>query len=255
MNVFADYANYYDLLYQDKDYAEEANFIQKILLTYVPQAQCLLELGCGIGRHATFLAKQGYNVHGIDRSIKMLQQAEENILQNSPEIIGKLKFTEGDIQQVRLNQKFDAVLSLFHVVSYQIANKNLIDTFATVKEHLNPGGIFVFDVWYGPAVLNEQPTVKIKRVENEHIKISRIAEPALFPNNNVVDVNYIFYIEDKQKNIFKQLNETHQMRYIFKSEIEFLAQKFDLKVVACKEWMSDREPGLNTWGVYFVIMN
>lgn len=255
MNVFADYANYYELLYRDKDYAEEASFIRKILSTYVPQSQKLLELGCGTGKHATLLAEQGYTVHGVDRSIKMLQQAEANLLQIPPKISRRLKFTEGDIQQVRLNQKFDVILSLFHVVSYQIENKNLIDTFTTVKEHLNPGGIFVFDVWYGPAVLNEQPTVKIKRVENEQIKITRIAEPVLFPNENVVDVNYLFFIEDKQNNIFEQLKETHRMRYIFRSEIEFLAQKFDLKVIECKEWMTDREPGLNTWGVYFVIMN
>lgn len=255
MNVFANYADYYELLYQDKDYYGEVKFIQKILSTHAPNAHQLLELGCGTGKHATLLAEKGYQVHGVDRSIKMLQQAEANLLQSSPEIACRLKFTEGDIQQVRLNQKFDAILSLFHVVSYQIENKNLIDTFTTVREHLNPGGVFVFDVWYGPAVLNEQPTVKIKRVENEQIKIMRIAEPALFPNENVVDVNYLFFIEDKHKNISEQLKETHRMRYIFRSEVEFLAQKFDLKVIQCKEWMTDREPGLNTWGVYFVIMN
>ncbi len=255
MNVFADYADYYELLYQDKDYHSEVKFIQKILSIYAPNAHQLLELGCGTGKHATLLSEKGYQVHGVDRSIKMLQQAEANLLQIPPEIARRLNFTEGDVQQVRLNQKFDAILSLFHVVSYQIENKNLLDTFATVKEHLNPGGIFVFDVWYGPAVLNKQPTVKIKRVENEQIKITRIAEPALFPNENIVDVNYLFFIEDKQGKKSKQLKETHQMRYIFRSEIEFLAQKFDLKVVDCKEWMSDQEPSLNTWGVYFVIMN
>jgi SAM-dependent methyltransferase len=255
MNVFADYANYYELLYQDKNYDEETKFIQTILLTYVPQAQLLLDLGCGTGKHATLLAEQGYNVHGVDRSIKMLQQAEKNILQTSPKVAHSLKFTQGDIQQIRLNQKFDAILALFHVVSYQIDNISLIATFATVKEHLNPGSIFIFDVWYGPAVLNDQPTVRVKRVENEQVKITRIAEPVLFPNENMVDVNYLFFIEDKEKNISEQLNENHRMRYIFKSEIEFLAQKFDLKVIECREWMSDREPSLNTWGVYFVITN
>jgi SAM-dependent methyltransferase len=255
MNVFADYANYYELLYRDKDYPKEVNFIQEILSTYAPNARKLLELGCGTGKHATLLAEKGYQVHGVDRSFEMLQQANTNLMQISPEIAPSLKFTHGDIQQVRLNQKFDAILALFHVVSYQIENKNLLATFATVKEHLNPGSIFVFDVWYGPAVLNNKPTVKIKRVENEQIKITRIAEPVLFPNKNIVDVNYLFFIEDKQGSISEQLNETHHMRYLFMSEIEFLAQKFDLRVIKCKEWMSDREPGLNTWGVYFIIAN
>jgi SAM-dependent methyltransferase len=255
MNVFEDYADYYELLYQDKDYHGEAKFIQNILLTYAPKACQLLELGCGTGKHATLLAEKGFQVHGVDRSARMLQQANNNLLQILPEIATNLQFTNGDIQHIRLNQKFDAIISLFHVMSYQVTNENLLATFATVKEHLNPGSIFVFDVWYGPAVLNEQPMVRVKRVENEHIKITRVAEPALYPNENTVDVNYDFFIEDKQKNIFKQLNETHHMRYVFKSEVEFLAQKFDLKVVDCKEWMSDRVPGFNTWSVYFVIAN
>jgi SAM-dependent methyltransferase len=255
MSAFADYANYYELLYRDKDYAKEAEFIQKILLNYVPQAQLLLDLGCGTGKHATLLAEHGYKVHGVDQSENMLQQANANILQIAPKLAGNLTFTHGNIQNVRLNQKFDAVLSLFHVVSYQTRNENLLATFATVKEHLKPRGIFVFDVWYGSAVLQNQPSVKIKRVEDEKIKITRIAEPTLHPNENTVDISYNFFIENKQLKTFIQLQENHHMRYLFKSEIILLAQQFDLKVIECKEWMSNQEPSLDTWSVYFVITN
>jgi SAM-dependent methyltransferase len=245
MNVFEICASYYDLLYQDKDYIGEIEFIQKILLTYAPNARQILELGCGTGKHATLLAAQGYQVHGIDQSVKMLQQANANLAQVSHEVARNLKFTHGDIQHFRAQQKFDAVLSLFHVVSYQVENEELLAAFATVKEHLNLDGIFVFDVWYGPAVLNNQPTIRIKRVENEQIKIARIAESTLYPNDNIVNVNYQFFVEDKKQKTFKQSQENHRMRYLFKSEVSFLAQKFGLRIIACKEWMSDRDPGLD----------
>jgi hypothetical protein len=59
-------------------------------------------------------------------------------------------------------------------------------------------------------------------------------------------------IREKGKVKVEEIRETHQMRYLFKPEVEsFLAQcKFDL--VAEEEWMSGTPPGFNTWGVVFI---
>jgi SAM-dependent methyltransferase len=255
MDTFGDYASYYNLLYQDKNYIGEAKFIHKILQTYVPNACHLLELGCGTGVHAPLLAEQGYHVHGVDFSEKMLQSANSQMAQLAADIASKLMFTYGDIRKIRLNQKFDAVLALFHVISYQIGNEDLEATFATAKEHLKAGGIFVFDVWYGPAVLNNLPTIRVKRLQNKKNAITRIAEPVLQPNANLVDVNYQVFIQDQQNMSIREFKETHQMRYLFKSEIESLSRQFGLKLIYTGEWMSDRSPGLDTWGVYFVVVN
>ena len=70
---------------------------------------------------------------------------------------GGLTFTTGDIRDIRLNQRFDVVIALFHVISYQTTNDDVTAAFQTARQHLNPGGIFIFDVWYGPAVLTERP--------------------------------------------------------------------------------------------------
>jgi ubiquinone/menaquinone biosynthesis C-methylase UbiE len=255
MEIFESYAHYYDLLYQDKDYVGEVNFVLKMLKSYVPNASKILELGCGTGAHAVLLAKQGYQIQGIDFSEEMIQQANHRLQQLSNDIIDSVQFTIGDIQEVRLNQKYEVILSLFHVFSYQTDINHLLAAFATVKEHLQSGGIFIFDVWYGPAVLNDRPTVRIKRSENEHLKVTRIAEPILYPNENLVEINYQIFIENKQKGITNELQETHKMRYFFKPEIEFFLQQFDLKIIASREWISDETPGLDTWGVYFVVGN
>lgn len=252
MEVFSNYAHYYDLLYQDKNYLGEAQFIEKILQTYAPNACELLELGCGTGAHAVLLAKQGYQIHGVDLSAEMLRRADSRLSQLSPDLKSSLKFTQGDIRQIRLNQTFDAVLSLFHVISYQTTNEDLLAAFATVKEHLKPGGIFIFDVWYGPAVLRDLPTVRVKRLEDNQISITRIAEPTIYPNENLVDVNYHIFIQDKSSDVIKQLRETHRMRYLFKPEIEFLLKELHMELITYKEWMSEQEAGFNTWGTFFV---
>jgi SAM-dependent methyltransferase len=252
MSVFGNYARYYDLLYRDKDYVGEAQFIHRLIKTNAPDAQNILELGCGTGNHAVLLAKEGYKIHGVDLSQEMLQKADSRLSRLPPELASRLKFSHGDICEVRLNQTFDVVISLFHVISYQTKNEDLLAAFATVKEHLKPGGIFIFDVWYGPAVLTERPTVRVKRLEDEKILVTRIAEPVIYPNENLVDVNYQVFIRDKSKDAVEELRETHRMRYLFQPEAKLFMMNFGLEVIECKEWMTCAEPDFSTWGVYFV---
>ena len=171
MSVFEDYARYYDLLYRDKNYGGEVDFIDSLIKKHVPGAESILELGCGTGGHAEYLAKRGYTVHGIDISDDMLRMAARRHVGFSPELQGKTKFEKGDVRTARLGRKFDVVLSLFHVMSYQTTNEDILAAFQTAREHLNKGGIFLFDCWYGPAVLTDRPEVREKEWSDDAIKI------------------------------------------------------------------------------------
>ena len=66
MKIFADAARYYDILYRDKDYAAEAEFIHALIGKYAPNSQQILELGAGTGGHAQCLAELGLEVHGVE---------------------------------------------------------------------------------------------------------------------------------------------------------------------------------------------
>ena len=253
MAIFSNYARYYDLMYQDKDYVGEAQFIQRLIQTYAPATTTILELGCGTGNHAMLLAKEGYQVHGVDLSQEMLGYANERCDRLSPALATRLQFSQGDLRQVRLDRKFDVVLSLFHVMSYQTNNEDLLAAFETDKAHLVPGGILIFDVWYGPAVLSDPPTVRIKRLEDQSIQVTRIAEPVMEPNKNLVDVNYHIFIKDLISSKIDEVREVHTMRYLFKPELELLLDRLQMQIVESGEWLTDRQPGLNTWGVYFIV--
>lgn len=252
MEIFGNYARYYNLLYRDKNYVGEAQFIHQLLKKYAPNAQSILELGCGTGTLALLLIKEGYQVRGVDLSTAMLQQACEQLSQLPLDLKGKLAFSQGDIRAIRLEQQFDAIISVFHVLSYQTTNEDLAAVFATIKAHLKPGGVFIFDCWYGPTVLSERPTVKVKRLEDEEIRITRIAEPMMYPNHNWVDVNYQVFIEDKNTGVVEEVQENHRMRYLFKPEIDQLLIKSNLGLICSGEWITNRELGFDTWGAYFV---
>jgi SAM-dependent methyltransferase len=246
-DVFDVYADYYDLLYTDKDYAGEAGYVGDLIKRFAPHAKSILELGSGTGRHATLLVERGYTVHGVERSEAMLARAIPLAAKDA-----RLSFSTGDLREVRLGKMFDVVISLFHVISYQTSNQDLRAAFATACEHLKAGGLFIFDCWYGPAVLTEQPSVRVKRIANETIEVTRLVEPLLRPNENMVDVNYQMFIRNKCTGQVTEVRETHHMRYLFAPEIELLLELAGFNIIAVQEWMSGKPLGCNTWGACFV---
>jgi SAM-dependent methyltransferase len=251
--VFGAYAQYYDLLYRDKDYASEAAFIEGLLRQHAPEARSVLELGCGTGTHAILLAEQGYSIHGIDLSEEMLEVARQRTSALPIKLSKQLSFSQGNVRDCEFEQKFDAVLSLFHVVSYQSTNDDLYAMFHNVARHLKPGGVFVFDYWFGPAVLTDRPAVRIKRMASDAIRVTRLAEPVMDVITSCVDVNYQVMVHDKATHSVTELTETHRMRYLFQTEIDMLARAAGFNVQASGEWLTGRTPGVDTWGVYSVL--
>ena len=120
-SVFADYARYYDLLYRDKNYAAEAEYVEGLIRKFHPSARSILDLGSGTGIHASPLAEKGFTVHGIERSPEMHARSQA-LAENRVAGHDRLTFTTGDIRDIRLNKRFDAVIALFHVISYQTTN-------------------------------------------------------------------------------------------------------------------------------------
>lgn len=253
MDVFKDYATYYDLLYQDKDYQGEAEFIDSLLKEFsLKKPTTLLELGSGTGKHALFLAKAGYTLEAIDRSKTMLEIAG-NLMAKAPlDITNRVKLQQGDVRTLCLDQQLDAAISLFHVLSYQTTNADLQAMFSTVKKHVFPGGLFIFDCWYGPAVLCIRPMVRYKTFKNEHLQVDRVAEPTLDVNENTVKVDYHLFIKEKEKSYIK-LQETHVMRYLFLPELEQLCTQFGMTMLSHFEWMTRKPLSEQTWGACFVV--
>lgn len=250
--VFNAYARYYDLLYNDKAYHSESAYIHSIIKQYVPNAKSVLELGSGTGAHAEHIASYGYSVHGIDLSSGMVEKANQRKLKLSPEIGSRIAFETGDIRDIRTQEKYDVVISLFHVMSYQTSNDDILKVFETAAVHLNPGGVFIFDYWFGPSVLTQKPEVKIKRMEDDRSEILRIAEPILCPVSNTVEVNFTIVINDKLSKVNpKVIKESHLMRYLFLPELELMSNEFEL--INTHAWMSDQMPNLGDWAAISIM--
>src|SRR5262249_312614 len=126
---FRKYSAYYDLLYRDKDYAAEAAYVARTIRSAASGARSILELGSGTGRHGRLLVGMGFDVHGIERSADMVAVAIASSALPPAGAVGSFTCEVGDIRSANIGRTFDAVIALFHVISYQTTNEDLQATF------------------------------------------------------------------------------------------------------------------------------
>jgi SAM-dependent methyltransferase len=243
-DIYDSYSYYYDLLYRDKSYLKETEYIKDLLSDNNVLGDDILEFGSGTGKHGSILSDYGYKVHGIERSAKMLSKAKKKI---------NFSFQQGDISSINLNKKYDAVISLFHVISYQTTNKNLKMVFTNAAKHLKIGGLFIFDFWYSPAVYKQIPSIRIKRISDEKVKITRLAEPKIFHNENKVEVKYTIFVKNVMTDQTQVFQEVHPMRHFSLPELDMISNDHGFKYIKSEEFLTGNQASENTWGLCMVL--
>lgn len=241
---FDAYSEYYDLLYQDKNYGAEVDYIDALLKRFGILGTDVLEYGSGTGIHGRLLASRGYAVLGVERSEEMAARAKAT---------SSFTTLVGDMRTTQLARSFDAVLALFHVINYQVSNADLATVFVRAAEHLHPGGLFLFDTWYSPAVSHQRPSVRVKRLQDAELRVTRIAEPTMLVNQNQVDVEYTVFAEDMRSGQVSTFREMHSMRHLSLPEIELYASQAGFELIASEEFLTGVEPSEATWGVCVVL--
>lgn len=238
-------ARVYDLLYADKRTGEEVSYIVEILSRFdVHPGASLLEFGCGTGRHARDLVGRGFAVTGIERSPQMARIAIAQGLANT---------AIGDVRSTTVGKNFDAVIALFHVISYQSELEALLETFENASRHLRPAGLFIFDAWFTPAVMALQPEERARSVKSDGGSVRRTATPVEDVANSLVDVTFTYEYRGDSAEFIEKWTEVHRMRHLTLTEVRLLARSSDLELVLAEEWLSGAEPSRDTWGVTFVL--
>lgn len=247
MSVFKNYAYYYDLLYQDKDYQAEYEYVSSLLNLHALSPTQVIELGCGSGSHACYFARDNINLYGVDISRQMLELANDKKSKLNKNATQKLNFHHGDVRSIRLNRKVDLVLSLFHVASYQSSDEDVLAYFRTAREHCREQGLFIFDFWYGPAVLKRPPYDREKSVDAGDCSLLRSTQARLDEDNHLVELNINLEIKEKASSKTESVHEEHVMRYFFREEINTLLSNMGLELVNLYGWMKQSSPTDDDW--------
>lgn len=257
IEVFKGYADLYDVLYDEKDYAGEAGFILEIIRRYSENgAKTLLDVGCGTGRHLVSFARTGIKVTGFDVSKGMIRHAKERIAKagrEEPGIRNNLPVAKvADARSFSAGKAYDCTVSMFAVIGYLTTNEDLLAALQNIRRHVKRNGLFIFDVWFGPAVLFQKPETRVKEFNAGDVRTIRMAVPEPDYLRNVVSVHYRVLQLSGHK-VVREVRETHRMRFFFIPELEFYLQQSGftiLKVCPLKE--IDREPGTGDWNITVV---
>ncbi len=244
-----DYAELYDLLYQEKDYSAECDTLEGIFKRFASgPVKTVLDLGCGTGSHTLCLAERGYQVTGADRSSEMLavlkSKADERKL--------AVTVATSSAQQLQLSKSFDVCISMFAVLSYQYTNSEVEAFLKSASRHTTPGGLFVFDFWYGPAVLAIRPEQRIKIIEQGGERIIRTAIPTLNSRNHCNTTAYEI-IHSRGREILREVKEEHTMRFFFPLEIEYFLEQTGFELVRLGSFPNYEQPLSDaTWNAFAI---
>lgn len=215
------HAELYDLFYADKPYDQEAASVHECLQQHSNgPIHRVLELACGTGSHALELEKYGYQVTATDHSDDMLACARRK----ASHVSSQVNFQRQDMRALDLpNRSFDAVICLFDSIGYVGTNEAVLKVMASVHCHLRPGGLFVFEFWYGGAMLRSYDPVRVRRWSIPEGEVLRVSETRLDHVKQLAHVMYTVY-ELRSDGTYSSFKETQSNRYFLIQEMAALLE-------------------------------
>lgn len=240
MNIpFQQSAQFYEIIYQNKDYQQEAEYLYSLLQHLnISVKGKLLDIGCGTGSYIPWHLKRRFEVTGLDISEEMLAIAKKKF--------PSVNFITGDVGQVAIQKKFDIAFMMFHVINYQTSNEKLISAFQNISKHLEKGGVLVFDYWHGSAIEIDLPRIVERSFENNSIKIIRRTTPKIDTQKHLVDVCFDYTIIENSNQISK-FQEHHLMRYLFVEQITKLLKNAGFEVCLNNGWLKNSPITVKDW--------
>ncbi len=195
--MFTKTADYYDAIYQFKDYNEACNKITAFIKEKDSNAATLLDVGCGTGKHLAYL-KENFAVEGLDLNKELLGVARERC----PDV----SFHHGDMTAFQLDKTFDVVACLFSSIAYVQTLEGLNKAVAAMEKHLNPKGLLLIEPWITPEKY-WVGKVTANFVDQPELKIAWMYTSEIEDKKSIFDIHYLVGTPSG----IDQFNEKHVM--------------------------------------------
>lgn len=239
MQYGRDYSRLYDIFYQSKSYDAEARFVLERNARWTDATPSrIIDFGCGTGRHVFEFAKIADHVLGIDQSEEMLTLAREKLDGEFRALGERVSFQHGDIRTHDARAPVNLAVCLFHVLCYLRTHEDLLSALSNARAQLAAGGLYLFDFWYGPAVLANPPSQRSIAFETDQTRGTRSSRPTWIEDQQTVRVDYAIEEVDLNSGDTRRYSEEHVVRYMFEDEVRGLLRAAGFEVLELAEWMS-----------------
>jgi SAM-dependent methyltransferase len=215
--------HYKDPLLYDHEYQRRRDDLRYYRALAAEVGGPILELGCGTGRLTIPLARDGFEVVGVDLSADMLARLGERLASAGAAARERVQLRQGDFRDLRVDRTFPLVLCPFNTFMHLYSRQDVERFLATVKAHLAPGGLFAFDVMHPDLRwLSRDPGRRWQRTRFRH---PRTGKRMVYSTNLVYDaalqIGFMkIYYEPEEGGRTKVVRLTH--RYFFPLELEAL---------------------------------
>ncbi|WP_142413011.1 class I SAM-dependent DNA methyltransferase [Hathewaya massiliensis] len=240
MDSYRDLSSVYDeLINQDVDYRLWADFILEKCRQYNINKEYYLDLACGTGNLTLNLCKDFKHSWAVDLSPYMLSKAEEKLRGK------RIKFICQDICELKLNNKFNLATCALDGTNYILEEEDLLRFLKSVYEHLEHGGLFIFDInsYYK---LTEVMGNNVYNYDNEEVVY--IWENYL--EEDILNMYLTFFV--KEGEVYRRFDEQHRERAYKTENIEKLLEEAGFTLKEKLNGYSNCEVKINSERILFV---
>ena len=243
MDAYTSFAEVYDMFMDNIPYEDWCGYLTSLLKEYGINDGLVLDLGCGTGTLTELLAKEGYDMIGVDVSEDMLQEAIEKRAESGLPILYLLQ----DMREFELYGTVRVVVSICDSLNYILDYDDLAHVFSLVNNYLDPKGMFIFDLNTEAKfqAMGSETTAEVRDEgsfiwENEYDEEEKI---------NSYDLTLFIREED---DLYRRYQETHFERAWSLDEIKKALTEAGMEFVAAYDAFTKNAPRKESDRIYVV---
>lgn len=241
--IYNNFAYVYDKLTLDIDYKRWADYVESIFKRNNLSASMVLELGCGTGSFGVEMARRGYDMICLDLSSDMLDCAAEKAKKEDLDIL----FLNQNMCSFELYGTVDAIVCLLDSFNYLTNPSQINKMFKLVKNYLNPGGLFIFDINTQYKFENTIADNLFYEIDDE---ITYIWENDYNKKTRKARFDLTFFV--KKDELYERFDETHYEKAYSDSEITDFIKNSGMEFVARFGELTLRKPSPTSQRNFYV---
>lgn len=234
MSAYETFASVYDLFMEQVEYDQWLSHIHAVWKKYGMTPQTILDLGCGTGSILLPLAKEGFDMIGVDLSPEMLTEADYKAMAEGVCV----RLACQDMTELDLGEQADCILSLCDCMNYLTEDGQLAQAFGRIAAHMKKESLFLFDM---------NTEYKFREVLGQNV-FGAAEEAAAYIWENDYDeeekINeyYVSFFIEQENGLYERVEEYHYERAYSMEEIEGALQAAGMELLEVTDGYSFESP-------------